>query len=200
MDIPNNSDNFKENASSPQPEKKIVPVAKGSVKKSRSSLKELTDGFIQEDAATVRNSLWFDILIPAAKKTIYDMAMGALEMFFYGGSGGAPAKSRMDRVSWRDNSASAKTKSPERVHPSGNYRFEEVLYPSRADAERALDVMIEILDRYQVCTVSDLYSASDITGSYTDNNYGWDDISSAKIVRFNDGWLLKLPKPQPLNR
>lgn len=199
MDIPNNSDNFKNNSSAPTA-RKVSPVATGAVKKKHSGLKELTDGFIQEDAATVRNSLWYDILIPAAKKTIYDMAMGALEMFFYGGGGGAPAKSRMDRVSWRESSKSSNSKPAERVSSTSGYRFDEVLYPSRQDAERVYAVMLEILDQYQVCTVSDFYSASNVTGSYTDNNYGWDDISSAKIVRFNDGWLLKLPKPMPLNR
>lgn len=201
MDIPNNSDNFREQSAAPD-RKKIPPVVTGAVKKKRSGLKELTDGFIQEDAVTVRNSLWHDILIPAAKKTIEDLLMSAVEMFFYGGTGRTSSRSRMDRVSWREGQRTASEKPAERIRSTSGYRFDEVLYPTRADAERVLNVMIEILDQYPTCSVSDYYSASNVTGSYTDNNYGWDDASAlygAKIVRFNDGWLLKLPNPKPLN-
>ena len=198
---PNNSDNYRDmKHADVQTQKKVERVANGDVqRKKRSSLKELTDGFIQEEVATVRSSLWNDVLIPAAKKTIYDMITSGLEMFFYGGTG-VPKRNKMDRASWRDGWHDSGTKSVERVKSDYGYSFDDVIFQNRGDAERVLEVLFEIIDQYKAVSVADLYSAAGVTGNYTDQNYGWEDIRGAKIVRFSDGYLLKMPKPMPLNR
>lgn len=198
---PNNSDNFRDQQTTDiQTGNKVNSVVSGGAqKKKRSSLKELTDGFIQEDVATVRSSLWNDVLIPAAKKTIYDMLTSGLEMFFYGGSG-VPKRNKMDKASWRDGWRDSGSKPVERIKSDTGYRFDDVIFQSRGDAERVLEVLYEIIDQYKVVSVADLYSAAGVTGNYTDQNYGWEDIRGAKIVLFSDGYLLKMPKPMPLNR
>lgn len=33
-----------------------------------------------------------------------------------------------------------------------------------------------------------------ITGSYTDNKYGWTNIRNAEIVHVRDGWMIKMPR------
>lgn len=77
--------------------------------------------------------------------------------------------------------------------------FENITLASRADAEEVLDSMNEMLDLYDIVSVADLYDLVGIEGQHTDNNYGWTDLSRATVVRTSDGYLLKLPKPSPIN-
>ena len=64
----------------------------------------------------------------------------------------------------------------------------------RAEAEEVLDRMSEIIDTYGAVSVADLYDLVDVSGTYTDNNYGWDNLRNAEAVRVRDGYILKLPK------
>lgn len=59
--------------------------------------------------------------------------------------------------------------------------------------------MDELIDTYGLASVADLYDLVGKTCEYTDNNYGWNDIRSAAVVRVRDGYLLKLPRALPLN-
>lgn len=196
----NNSDAFKEKSTLDTAEKKIEGVASGSVRKKKTGLKELTDGFIQEDASTVRSYLWRDVLLPAVKKTIYDLFLGGLDMFFYGGDG-APKRGSKDEASWRKHytGSGAVKSAPERMKSTSGYSVDDVWYPTRGEAERVYEVLSEAIEIYGNASVADLYSASNITSSnYTDNNYGWTDIRAAKVVRFDDGYLLKMPRAVPI--
>lgn len=78
--------------------------------------------------------------------------------------------------------------------------FNEILFERRGDAEAVLVQMEELIDTYGTATVADLYDSSGITaGSYVDNNWGWDDIRTARVVRDRDGFLLKFPKAKPID-
>lgn len=60
--------------------------------------------------------------------------------------------------------------------------------------------MDDILDQYGIVSVSDLYEAADIdTNNYTLNKIGWTSIRSADIIRVRDGWMIKFPKPAPID-
>ena len=60
----------------------------------------------------------------------------------------------------------------------------------------------EILDRvqkYDFATVADLYDMLGETGEYTDNRWGWTDLSKADVIRVHQGYLLDLPRPEPID-
>jgi hypothetical protein len=59
--------------------------------------------------------------------------------------------------------------------------------------------MYDLLDRYQHVSVSDLYNLLDLTPAYTDANWGWYDLSGAKVRRISSGYLLDLSQPEPLD-
>ena len=58
--------------------------------------------------------------------------------------------------------------------------------------------MDELIDTYGIVSVADLFDLVGITGNYTDNKYGWKNISNAKAIRVWDGYILSLPKAIPI--
>ena len=60
--------------------------------------------------------------------------------------------------------------------------------------------MDELIKEYGQVAVADLYDLVGITGSYTDNKYGWTNLRNAEAIRDRDGYLLRLPKALPLSK
>jgi hypothetical protein len=56
-----------------------------------------------------------------------------------------------------------------------------------------------LIDTYGIVSVADFYDLVGITGNYTDNKYGWNNIHSASIVRVREGYMIKLPRALALN-
>lgn len=75
----------------------------------------------------------------------------------------------------------------------------EPIFATRRDAEEILNYMGDLIDEYRFVTVADLYDLIGVSGNYTDNKYGWTDISNAEIVRVRDGYMIKLPKIRKLD-
>lgn len=75
----------------------------------------------------------------------------------------------------------------------------EPIFETRRDAEEILNYMEDLIDEYGFVTVADLYDLVGVSGNYTDNKYGWTDISNAEIVRVRDGYMIKLPKIRKLD-
>ena len=81
-----------------------------------------------------------------------------------------------------------------------NDRKYELIYETRADAEKVLNGMSEIIDDYGFITVADLYDISGLPGAhYTDSSIGWKgSIKEPTIKKVRDGYVIDLPKPEVL--
>ena len=178
-------------------EKKVERVVKGQVKSKKKN--KFADTFISEDAASVKDYIIFDVLIPAAKNAISDMVTTGIQMMLYGEVRGT-SKSKGTKVSYskyyddrrdRDYDRRSRTRS--------GYDYDEIILESRAEAEEVLNSMDDLLDRYGLVSVADLYDLVGITGNYTDNKYGWTSLRHASVQRLRDGYLLKLPRAIPLD-
>ena len=69
---------------------------------------------------------------------------------------------------------------------------------------QADDVLTELKTlraRYPFVKVADIYDLSNKTPPVTSFNWGWYDISQARIVRDNRSgdYILQMPKPRPLD-
>ena len=51
---------------------------------------------------------------------------------------------------------------------------------------------------YGVVSVADMYDLCGMTCNYTDNKYGWKSLARADISRVRDGYMIKLPKAEPI--
>lgn len=201
-------DNLPDNSHKSRNEKKELPdgkraekVVHGKVKTKKNDVRKLTDIFIAEDAANVKNYILMDVIVPSVKKAIYDLIVGALDMSLYGARGGGGGRRPIaDKVSYTDyNSVSRRDeRSYNRTQTASGYSYDDIILDSRGEAEAVLSRMDEVMEEYGQVRVADLYDLVGVTGNYTDNNYGWTNIRNAEVVRVRDGYKIKMPRALPI--
>lgn len=179
--------------------KKVQKIVKGEARtKKRSGVMKLADIFLPEDVDSIKKHVIYDVIIPAAKKIISD----TVDTYLYGENSSNLKKNTSSRISYENSFVSnLRNKSYDKAVPlQKSHMFNEILFERRGDAEAVLVQMEELIDTYGTATVADLYDSSGITaGSYVDNNWGWDDIRTARVVRDRDGFLLKFPKAKSID-
>lgn len=182
---------------------KLEKVVSGKVIVRKKSLgKKFLETFIGEDSHTIFGYIIHDVLIPAAKDTLYDMVKGSLEMSLFGEKKGSRTRRDNGRsyVSYdRMSSSSSRRDDRDRRDFSNRNRahhnFDDIIIASRGEAEEVLSNLVDLIIDYNQATVADLYELVGMTANYTDRNYGWTDLSSSSVSRARDGYLLNLPKP-----
>ena len=179
--------------------KRAEKVVHGKVKTKENGMRKLTDIFIAEDVANVKDYIIFDVVVPALKKAIYDLLVGTLNMSLYGrrGDGKRPTA---DKISYRDyNGVSRRSDlDRDRTRTNSGYSYDDIVVETRGEAEAVLRRMDEIMEEYDIVRVADLYDLVGVTGDYTDNNYGWTNIRNAKVVRVRDGYKIDMPRALPI--
>lgn len=181
------------------PEGKTEKIVIGPVKqKKKSEIRKLADVFLYEDIVNVKQYILYDVVIPMIKSGILD----TFYMLFYGETGRSRESSRIsskpsyvkyyDKVNGRRNEI--------RPNDRSMRTYDDLIFPSRAEANEVLNKMEDYIKHYDAVRVADLYEMIGYSGDYTDNKYGWTDLRSATIVRERDGgYLLKLPKAKPFD-
>ena len=181
-------------------EKKVQKVVRGKVKTKKKKTR-LKDVFISEDAANVKSYVFMDVLVPAVKKAISDIVRDGIDMILYGEAHSRKSSSNASYVSYR--SYSDRDRREERRYSDSRvrsaYSYDDIILETRGEAEDVLTRMDELIDTYGIVSVADMYDLVGISGNYTDNKYGWTNLRNAEPVRVRDGYMLKLPKPGPIN-
>lgn len=69
-------------------------------------------------------------------------------------------------------------------------------FKSRSEAEKVLEKAKEILFEYGQVSVGDVLDICDLPHTFTDEQYGWDDLSRAEVRRMSSGkYTLVMPEP-----
>lgn len=177
----------------------IKPVVSAPAKKKKKSgLVKFTDVFIQEDISNVKEFIISDVLIPTFKK----LALDIVESVLYPGEGSNRSnRAPGSKVSY--TSYDKAYRNDDRFAKGSNrvntYDYDNISFTSRRDAEAVLMAMDDVIDRYGIVRVADYYEFSGVTGSYTDNNYGWTNLSTARVDRTRDGYVIRLPRPMTID-
>ena len=194
-------------------ERKLEKVITGSVRKQKRSFsKKLAETFLEDDTKSVGSYILHDVLVPAAKALVSDMIGGGIEMLLFGERRGRSSSIRREggksvtsygsyyRSNNRDNDRDTRD-SRRDMSKAGRARhdFDEIVLDTRGEAEDVLSRLVDLTIDYNQATVADLYDLVGITGNYTDNKYGWFDLHSASVSRVRDGYLINLPRTQPLD-
>lgn len=197
-DLKPNSDKYKERTKT-ESEKNLWRIVTGNVSvKKKNDIQKFAETFVKEDLHTVESYIWTEVLLPAFKAVISD----SVNMMLYGETSGN-RKTNNKRVSQVSYSSYYDRPNDRResnyVRSASRYIFDDLKFEDRGDADEVLSTLDDLLNRYPSVSIADLNELVGITGRYTDNKYGWTDISQAYIERTRDGYILRMPKAIPLD-
>ena len=199
-----NSHKYKEQQKNAAPaEKRVQKVVRKPVRTKKNGLRQFTDIFISEDVSSVKNYIFLDVIVPAIKKTVYEIVTNGIDMFLYGGTGknktSGPSGTKISYRNFYDQKNGGGYRGSENTKPRNSFDYEDIVFDNRGDAEAVKHEMRAALSKYGVLSVADLYDMVDQPPPYTSNKYGWTDLSSAEVVRVHGDYMIKLPKPGPLD-
>jgi len=206
-DYPSNSQRAKP-ASKPRV---IEPVVTGNIiRKKKSPGKRLRNLLISGDPKEQATAVFLTVVIPSVK----DLALNALQEYMFGvahgGGSGVPnrgfARVMNDANFGRINYQRMSTKSPliDRSEPRTRagtttqdaFDFDDIIFNDRVKAVTVLERLNDLVSQFDSATVRDLHDLVGITGPFTDEKYGWTNLSNASVSRVSEGYLLNLPRPE----
>lgn len=183
---------------------KVEPLEGIVVKKMKPRLStRLRQAFTNDDARSVGDYLLFDIAIPAIKETLFNLIMGGSSRALFGQGAPRTQATKGPRINYEQISRSQSitphvVSQSSHTASSGVHNFDNIIFPTRQGAERALTAMIETIENYGVFAVADLYELVNLRGSWADDKFGWFNVNGADIVPVRNGFILELPPVQSI--
>lgn len=196
-ELPGNSHKQKAKKSKGEKSKKVVQVVKGgAVKQQKGFMDKVFEFICGDDASSIFSYVWDELLVPAAKNTIFDIICGSAEMrLFHEVRGRTTGKSKNETYVSYNNYY----KDDRRERRGGDERtrsgFQNVVIKSLGEAKEVREQLIDYLETYDIVSVAEFYDMVGVTSSLTDNKWGWDNLRGVDIKRVRDGYILTLPKP-----
>lgn len=190
----------------PAQQKKVDRVVQGEVVRRKKPLsRRFGEYFLPGNAKSVWGYIAMDILIPAARDAISDSFHEGFDRLWEGDSRGRSGRGRRrsgggSYVSYNNYSRRDRRDEPRDISRRGraNHDFDEIILPTRVEAEEVVDRLFDLVAKYEIATVSDLYDLVGIDAKPTDEKWGWEDLRGAGVTRIRNGYLLELPRPEPV--
>lgn len=201
--------------------KKPSKVIRGSVHTKKKGLgQKMMQNLISDDFDNIGSYVIADIVLPASKQLVDDIFMGGLDIMediFKKMVFGVTSKKKRssyynktshtsyNSMSGYNNHRSYNDKKSYNSHKARNistkatHNFDDIILETRGDAEAVLSEMFDLLISYGFVSVGDLLDLVDITGSHTDQKWGWSELEGSKPIRVRDGYILKLPRTRQLD-
>lgn len=209
--FPSNSNNKRTDRSRDEP-KRVERVVQSEVVRRKTPLgRRMTQNLIGGDVQSVWGYVFGEVLIPAARDMVADAVSGGVERMIFGDSsnsarrsrnrGGSSGHTSYNQMSQRPSNNRYGRDEPRREisnRARSSHTFDEIILKTRVEAEEVLDRMDALIDKYEAATVADFYELCGVSGNYTDNKYGWFELRGASISHVRGGYLMNMPKPEPL--
>lgn len=212
MDYPGNSFSQNPRAEPPkQEDKKVEKVIRGeAVRRKKSVGRRFREMFISGNAKEAMGTIFMEVLVPRMKDTIQDVFEQGLANMLWGDARSIHRRygRRPNPYGYVDYSSPSRTifRDPRREEPRKMSRraqlshdFDEIILEKRVEAEEVLNNLFELINRFNVATVGDLYDLVGFESNYIDRQWGWEDIRGAGISHIKGGYLLDLPRPEYLD-
>jgi len=183
------------------PRTKNLPKVRPSVRvKKPGFLQKLTSKMISRDTDGIGDYILWEVLVPAAKTTMQEGLITAIEMLFHGGKS-TGRRSRGSHISYGSMYRSSRSRR-ELNERDGHYapgyrsRTDDIFFEYGEDADSVLDEMINLLEKYEQITIADYYDLAGISNMIepTDHGYGWEDLSGTRIIVTRNGYKINLPR------
>ena len=196
---PNSHRSKEQELHEPMPEKRTEKVVTGNVKqRKKSGLAKAGSIFVPGDVESVKSYILMDVLVPSIKRAISDIVCNGINMLLgepSRGKSGSPGAKVAYRQYYQDRDARP---SYNRPRAQAQYSYDDIVFETRGDAEEVLYRMEELLERFDVVSVADLFDMAGISCQYTDNKYGWTDLRNAHVEHVRDGYIISLPRATSL--
>lgn len=211
-DYAGNSKTDKEKATTedkkpPKEVKKIVSEPTAIKKKGLG--RKFKDVVIEADFKSVFRYIVEDIMIPGAKAMLVNSVSNGAERMVYGDRRrGSSSSGQGSRISYSGISKTMLGGSPMRGAPalergsrSSRRTQDDVIIPSRKEAEEILELMCDIIDNYEQVSVADFNEMVDQPyNPHTDQKWGWTYLGDVQILQVRGGgYIIDLPPAEPLS-
>jgi len=197
----------KSKAPAPAEEPRIDgPVIKGTAVERKEPLrKKFLQAYAGDSAQSVGQYLLMDVVVPGTKNIIADLVTQGINRLLYGGSRPTQNNVRSGGVSYNRyfNGSGQNSQTQQQTQPAARqaqpaHGFGEIILQTRTDAEVVIDELRALIEVYGNAKVANLYSLVGITGDFTNQSYGWTNLSRAGVIQIREGYLLDLPQPEVL--
>jgi hypothetical protein len=205
MDYQGNPNKDKEK----KPAKQIEKVVTGeAVQKPKSIGRKFKDIFFGGNVKASARFVIADVILPASRDLLVDAISNGARRVVYGESmyrSRRPTDYR-PRVQYSNpinpmyrNDPRYDTRPRANLPDQRNpYRTErrdanDIVLESKMDADRVVESLFEIVDKYEVASLADLYDLLGWQSSHTDNKWGWTQLNNIEVRQVRDGYLIDLP-------
>lgn len=199
----------------PPPKKEVARVTRSKATLRKKPLhKKFLDAFRPEDNVGFVEYTLLEVLVPGIKDALADAVHGTIDNALgtttrtsrrRRGEGGYTSYNRMSDS--RSSRGRGRSRDREDDDRRGGRRREtrvaddvrEVILDTRVEAEEVVDSMIELASKYDCATMRDLLSLIGEPHNPTHEDWGWFDLRGTRIHRVGGGYLIDLPRPEPLD-
>lgn len=214
QDFPANSQKAKTHSDIPgeRPEKIERVTTAETVRRKRKLGHQFKETFIGGSARMAFEYMLTDVVVPAIRDTLAEAIQGGIERLIYGDTrprrgGGVSSYSNVGHVNYQRMGSPNRGGPPPATQQNrilsrqsrARQSFDELVIQTRVEAEEVIDRMYDLLSRYGMVTVAELYELTGVQSSHTDHKWGWTELRGAKVARLRSGgFLLDLPEPEAL--
>lgn len=163
-----------------------------------SSSRKFLNAIVPEAKGNIREFIVYDLLVPYIRDLIRNTIVRSTDMIFYGTS--QEKDSKRNYRNYSDPSYKRYASPAREERRRGNSRYvEDIVFGTRADAERLLSKLKAIIADDGYCRVADVYDELRLAGNgHTDNDFGWYDLREAYPRPCDDGWEIIFPPARDL--
>lgn len=209
----NKSERVKNQEVPPEVDDKIEKIITGqAMVRKPSGFKRFRRSFIAGDASSVGDHVFWNLMVPSAQDALSEMVSTFIDMMIYGEKRSrvshqaprtGPGSTSKVNYSTTVGQGSRLVLPPGQNNPNSDrnsrpFTPNDIIVPTRAEAEGVINRMFEVLEKYSSVSVAQLYSMIDVSPDMIDYKFGWTDLSDSDIRRVRHGYLLFLPPVQDI--
>lgn len=193
----------------PEPEQEVRvanPVISGvAVERKEPLRKKFLQAYAGDSAQSVGQYLLMDVVVPGTKNIISDLVTQGINRLLYGSNRPAGARGVVGQAQsygkfFNGGGGQQSQPTPTQMSQQArtNHAFGEIILQTRGDAELVIESLRELIEQYGNAKVQNLYSLVGISSDFTDQKYGWTNLTRASVIPVREGYLLDLPRPEVL--
>lgn len=159
--------------------------------------------FFAEDARTVGGHVFTSVVVPGLQKLVSDIVKNGVDWLIYGSKAPTQRSGGISNIGYTryydyNKSSTIPPIPASAAQRASVYTINEIIFDDRGTAESVLMNLKDIIARYGMVSVADFYDLIAQNHTYTDNKYGWTDLSQVGVERVRDGYAIGFPKAVPI--